>query len=386
MIKNISILGSTGSVGLQTLDLVSLHPDKFRVLGLAAGSNLKVLAQQIVNFSPELVSVKTEAEAKELAALLKNSSTQIVFGIAGAEQVASLAGVNTVVSAIVGAAGLLPTLAALKKGKTVALANKESMVIAGELMRKTASDGKATILPVDSEHSALFQCLEGQRREDVYKLILTASGGPFLKKPLNEFATITVAQALKHPNWNMGAKISIDSATMMNKGLEVMEARWLFDFAVDKIDVCIHPQSIVHSMVEYTDGAIIAQMGVPDMRGPIAYALSYPERIVTGAGRLNLFAEKELTFYAPDFERFPSLQLAFDVAKKGRTYPAVLNAANEIAVAAFLQEDIAFMQIPVLIDKTLQAHDPRNINELADILAVDRWAREYTQTLLKKVA
>jgi len=384
MSKKISILGSTGSIGLSTMDLVNRHPDKYDVIALAAGSNVDVLADQIKTLNPQLVSVKSEQDIKNLRSLIGSNSVEIMHGTKGAEEVASISDAEMVISAIVGAAGLLPTLKAIRTGKTIGLANKESMVIAGELMRGEASKNEVTILPVDSEHSALFQCLEGHRREDIRRLILTASGGPFLHKPAREFDQITLAQALKHPNWDMGAKITIDSATMMNKGLEVMEARWLFDITVDKIDICVHPQSIIHSMIEYIDGSVISQMGVPDMKVPIAYALSYPERIETGVPFLNLFEQKELTFFEPDFKKFPCLQIAYDVAKKGKTYPAVLNAANEEVVAAFLKETIPFISIPQYIDQTIQAHEAFELKGLDDILEADRWSREYTKNLLQK--
>ncbi|MBI2339743.1 MAG: 1-deoxy-D-xylulose-5-phosphate reductoisomerase [Deltaproteobacteria bacterium] len=379
MTKRISILGSTGSIGLSTVDLVLRHPDRFQVVGLAAGSNLKVLCGQIQKLKPKIVSVKSEGEAGELRNLVGRNTVEIVHGVEGASLVASHPEADMVISAIVGAAGLLPTLKAIQQGKTVGLANKESMVIAGELMRREAVKKNVTILPVDSEHSALFQCLEGQRREDVERLILTASGGPFLHKPASEFGQITVKEALNHPNWKMGAKITVDSATMMNKGLEVMEARWLFDLPVDKIDICVHPQSIVHSMVEYIDGSVMAQMGLPDMKVPIAYALSYPERIETGVPRLDLFQKRELTFYPPDFEKFTCLKTAYEVARRGKTSPAVLNAANEEAVAAFLADKIKFTDIPRLIDKTIQAHQPFEVKSLEDVLEADRWARERTK-------
>ena len=373
--KKISILGSTGSVGVSTIDLILRHPDRFEVVGLAAGSNIKELERQIQKLKPKVVSARSEATAKELRNLVGRNLVEIVHGVEGALQVAGMQDADMVISAIVGAAGLLPTLQAIQHGKTIGLANKESMVIAGELMRREASKKAVAILPVDSEHSALFQCLEGHRRADIKRLILTASGGPVLHKPMEEFDKISVSQALKHPNWSMGTKITIDSATMMNKGLEVMEARWLFDLPVDQIDICVHPQSIVHSMVEYIDGSVIAQMGVPDMKVPIAYALSYPERIETGVPSLNLFEKKELTFYPPDFEKFTCLKTAYDAAHKGRTYPAVLNAANEEAVAAFLGGKVKFTDIPRLIDKTIQAHQPFEVKSLEDVLEADRWAR-----------
>lgn len=382
MTKKISILGSTGSVGVSTLDVISRHPDRFEVVALSAGSNLDLLSKQIGEFHPRLVSVKTEDDAHRLKGFLADRSVEILYGKEGTVAVATVVQATMVVSAIVGAAGLLPTLSALQKGKTVGLANKESMVIAGELMRQTSSQTGAVLLPIDSEHSALFQCLQGNRREDLKRLILTASGGPFLHRPQSEFASITVEEALKHPNWSMGNKITIDSATMMNKGLEVMEARWLFDVMPDRISVLIHPQSIVHSLVEYRDGSVMAQLGLPDMRVPIAYALSYPERIESGAGSLDFFKWGRLDFLEPDFEKFPCLRLSCEVAQKGLTYPAVLNAANEIAVAAFLEKKISFVDIEKIIRKTVEAHQPRKVANLEDVLEADRWGRELaTQKL-----
>ncbi len=382
MIKNISILGSTGSIGVSTIDLVLRHPDKFRIVGLAAGSNLEVLSAQIRLLKPEIVSVQSASKVDELRSLLKDVKIEIVSGVEGACQVASFSKVDLVISAIVGAAGLLPTLRAIENGKTIALANKESMVIAGELMRQKANEHGVTILPVDSEHSALFQCLQGNRIEDVRRLILTASGGPFLHRPKEDFVNITRAEALRHPNWSMGQKITIDSATMMNKGLEVMEARWLFDLAIEKVDVCIHPQSIIHSMVEFKDGSVLSQMGVPDMKVPIAYALSFPERIETGVASLNLCEKKELTFFEPDFEKFRCLKIAYEVAKKGGTYPAVLNAANEIVVDSFLKNRLKFLEIPKIIEAVLEKHQSRAVNSLEDILEADRWARDVAQSLI----
>lgn len=382
-LKNISILGSTGSIGVSTLDIVARHPDRFKVCALAAGSNIELLARQIRIFSPEIVSVKSDEEALKLKKILGSFKVEIVHGIEGASLVATHNRVDIVVSAIVGAAGLIPTLAAIQKGIPIALANKESMVIAGELLRKEANRAGSIIIPVDSEHSALFQCLHGNRREDLKSLILTASGGPFLNKPVDEFKEITVADALKHPNWSMGDKITIDSATMMNKGLEVMEARWLFDVPLDIIRICVHPESIIHSMVEYVDGSVMAQMGVPDMKIPIAYALTYPERIETGARLLDLFEINHLRFLKPDFEKFKSLKLAYDVAHKGQTYPAVLNAANEISVWAFLKKKINFQEIFSVNDDTVNAHKPFPLMNLDDILQADGWAREYASKLIK---
>lgn len=384
--KTLSVLGSTGSIGLSTLDIVRRHPDSFKVLGLAAGSNVDVLKSQIEEFAPQLVSVKSEKEAIQLKEMIGDHDVEILYGTSGAIHVAGMDGVDMVVSAIVGAAGLLPTLEALKKGRCVGLANKESMVIAGELMNRVKVDHKATLLPIDSEHSALFQCLEGHDKQGINKLILTASGGPFFQKPAEDFRTITVEQALKHPNWDMGAKITIDSATMMNKGLEVMEARWLFDLTVDQIDICIHPQSIVHSMVEYRDGSVLAQMGWPDMRTPIAYALSYPERIESGVESLNLAKLGNLTFFEPDFQKFPNLKLAYDVGREGKTYPSVLNAANEIAVDAFLKKRIGFTDIHHCVKNALDVHQPQNIKDLEDVLEADEWARNITDDFIGRLS
>lgn len=386
MTKKITILGSTGSVGLSTLEIVRLHPDRFRVVGLVAGENVELLSRQVREFNPLVVSLKSAEGAKRLKTLLGAHPVEILSGDGASCSVACLEEADMVVSAIVGAAGLMPTLEAIRKAKVVGLANKESMVIAGELMRREADRSGTKVLPIDSEHSALFQCLEGHRREDVRKLILTASGGPFLHKPLEEFASITVEEALKHPNWDMGDKITIDSATMMNKGLEVMEARWLFDLPVTQIEVCVHPQSVVHSMVEYVDGSVMAQLGVPDMRVPIAYAMSYPERIETGAATLDLFKTRELNFYAPDLIKFPCLKTAFEVARLEKTYPAVLNASNEVAVDAFLKGYVGFNAIHDVVSKTLDTHRAYEVRELGDILEADRWARETTHQSIEKAA
>ena len=380
--KKISILGSTGSIGTSALDVIALHPDRFEVAGLAEGHDVALLATQIDKFKPRLVSVRDETSAKILCGLIKGKVPEIVWGIEGASKVASMPDVDTVVSAIVGAAGLRPTIEAIKAGKTIALANKETMVIAGELVTALARKHKAVILPVDSEHSAIHQSLSGHRMDDVSRIILTASGGPFLKVPVKDLERVTVADALKHPRWSMGAKITIDSATMMNKGLEVIEAHWLFAMPQEKIDVMIHPQSIVHSMVEYKDGCVIAQLGVPDMRAPIAYALSYPERVKTNVEKLDLMKVGQLTFEAPDRGKFPCIGLAFEVLKTGRSAPVVLNAANEIAVAAFLEGKISFVAIPRVVDAAMQHHTIKSCTTLDDILEVDRRARETTAAVI----
>lgn len=376
MTQKIAILGSTGSVGVSTLDVCRRHPDKFAVVALAAGRNVDVLRQQILEFKPQIVSVGSAEDAAALRAGVSDA-VRIVSGENGISEVAQHPEATLVVSAIVGAAGLKPTLQAIQSGKDIALANKESMVIAGEILSALADKKGIKILPVDSEHSAIFQCLQGSHVEDIDHLILTASGGPFLHLPVDQFKNITREQALKHPNWDMGAKITIDSATMMNKGLEVMEARWLFGLPVEKIRVVIHPQSIVHSMVEFVDGSVIAQMGEPDMRVPIAYALSYPRRVATGVPRLDLPVRRELTFFAPDTQKFRCLALAFDVARRGRSYAPVLNAANEIAVAAFLAGRIGFNRIAELVENCLESHKEHDLDSLDAVLAADQWARQF---------
>lgn len=380
--KSIAVLGSTGSVGVSTLDVCRRHPDRFRAVALAAGSNVEVLAAQAREFLPDVVSVKTPADLKRVQPLLP-AGVRAVCGEEGAVAVATHPEAETVVSAIVGAAGLTPTMRAIASGKTVALANKESMVIAGELMSRLAAEHGVRIVPVDSEHSAIFQCLNGEHADDVERLVLTASGGPFWNTPAADFPAITKAKALKHPNWDMGAKITIDSATMMNKGLEVIEAHYLFNVPVEKIRVVVHPQSVIHSMVEFRDGSVMAQMGEPDMRVPIAYALSYPRRIATGTKSLSLPDRRELTFFQPDPVKFACLKLAFDVACRGGSLAAVLNAANEVAVALFLNDRIRFVDIPAVVEKTLAAHGPFGIKSLEDVLGADAWARAAAMDFAK---
>lgn len=385
VVKNLAILGATGSIGQSTLAVVAEHPQEFRVLGLAAGRNVELLAGQIGQFQPGLVSVQDEEAAGRLRELLPSGNTlQILAGPQGAAAVATAAGVDLVVSAMVGAAGLEPTLSAIQAGIPVALANKETLVAAGSLVMAAAREKGVDLLPVDSEHSALMQALQGQRREDVKKLWLTASGGPFRAWPADRLARVTPAQALRHPNWNMGAKITIDSATMMNKALEVIEAAVLFGVPVDRIGVYIHPQSIIHSLVEFVDGSVIAQLGVPDMRLPIAYALTYPRRLPLSGPPLDLGQIAQLTFEEPDVERFPSLRLGYEAARTGGTMPAVLNAANEVAVAAFLEGRLPFLGIPRVVEETMGAHTPRPIQDLAHVLEVNRWAREYAQRLIEE--
>lgn len=376
MMKSLSILGSTGSIGLSTLDVVRRHPDHFSVAGLAEGHDVEALSRQIREFNPSIVSVRDEASAAQLRDMLDGNLPEICWGIDGAARVGEAEEADMVVSAIVGAAGLVPTVRAIKAGKDIALANKETLVVAGQLVSDLVRKHNVRLLPVDSEHSAIFQSLEGHRTEDIERIILTASGGPFRATPAEELLRVGPEQALKHPQWDMGAKITIDSATLMNKGLEVIEAHWLFGMPADRIGVVVHPQSIIHSMVEYIDGCVMAQLGAPDMRAPIAYALSFPERCESGIQKLDLTKVATLTFEEPDTERFPSLRLAFDALRAGGTYPAVLNAANEIAVASFLDRQIGFTDIPAIVEKTMDAHKPENTVDLDHYLAVDRWARE----------
>ena len=380
--KKIALLGSTGSIGVSTLALVREFPDRFKIHGMAAGRNLALLAKQIREFVPTCVAIKHEEDVPRLRRLLGNNKVELLHGEAGAATVAAAPEVDVVVAAIVGGAGLMPCLKGLLAGKDIALANKEALVMAGEIFLDAAKKKGVSLLPVDSEHSAIFQCLQGNQRSDVDKIILTASGGPFLRTPLHRLGKVTVTQALKHPNWKMGQKITIDSATMMNKGLEVIEARWEFDVDSSSIDVVIHPQSVIHSMVRYQDGAIIAQLGIPDMRIPIAYALSFPDRLKGSWRPLDLMQHKELNFLPVEKRRFPALALAYQALREGGTMPAVLNGANEVAVAAFLNGSIGFREIHRIIGKTMQRHARRHAKEIGEILEVDRWARQEAWSLI----
>ncbi len=380
-LKKIAILGSTGSVGRNTLDVISRFPERFKVVALAAGENIELLAKQAWKFKPFLVSCKNEVLAQKLAPLLPKG-VEIRSGKEGAISCATHPEAELVVSALVGAVGLLPTYEAIRAGKDIALANKETLVMAGPLVMEEVVRRKTKLLPVDSEHSAIFQALQAGRREDVSRLILTASGGPFRTRPKEEFPNISREEALKHPNWQMGAKITIDSATLMNKGLEVIEAHFLFGFPPEKIEVKIHPQSIIHSLVEFVDGSLIAHLGIPDMRIPIAYALSFPERLHLGLPRLDLIATSPLTFEEPDLEKFPCLALAYKALELGGTAPAVLNAANEVAVEAFLTHKLRFDLIPVLIEKTLQETEIKPLQRLEDVIDADIFARIKAQEIL----
>jgi len=381
--KTLALLGSTGSIGKNTLNVVRQFPERFKIKALTAKRSVQLLANQIQSFQPEMVAVYDEKASKELQSLLPAANNvKIMHGTEGYCAAASWDGVDMTVGAMVGAAGLEPVLAAIKAGKEIALANKETLVMAGALVTAAASEQGLRLLPIDSEHSAIFQCLQGHRRSDVDKILLTASGGPFLNLPAPEFERITPEQALKHPNWDMGAKITIDSATLMNKGLEVIEAKWLFELDVHQIEVIVHPQSIIHSMVAYCDGSILAQMGIPDMQEAIAYALSYPERVPLGLPLPDLNKLGQLTFQDPDIKKFPCLGLAFDACSAGGTLPVVLNAANEVAVEAFLLKKIGFTGIPKIIDAIMNVHNMIHDPDLETILDADEWARQEAQSLV----
>jgi len=374
--KKIIVLGSTGSIGTSTLDIVRKFPGEFQVVGLTAATKDVLLEDQIRIFKPKKVALSDPAAVARLRTRCAGLPTEILEGSTGVADVASMPEGELVISAIVGGAGLVPTLAAIRTGKHVALANKEPMVMAGQLMQDEAKKHRVRIFPVDSEHSAIFQSMEGHRREDIRRLVLTASGGPLWNMPKDQMQHVKPEQALQHPNWKMGAKITIDSATMMNKGLEVVEARWLFDMPAEQIEVLVHRESVIHSMVEYKDGSVIAQLGLPDMRTPISYAMKYPARVPLELPPLDLASIGKLTFFQPDHDRFPCLQLGYDALKIGGTMPAVLNAANEIAVAAYLQNGISFLDIAAIIRGTMDAHTLRQVHTLDDALEADRWARE----------
>jgi 1-deoxy-D-xylulose-5-phosphate reductoisomerase len=376
--KKLSILGSTGSIGQQTLEVVSLYPDQFEVVALAAGSNLALMEEQVRRFSPRLVSLETKDAADQLALRLKDHPVplQVEWGRQGLLAVATHPESNLILSAVVGAVGLPPTLEAIRAGKDIALANKEAMVMAGELIMGEAARKGVQILPVDSEHSAIFQCLEGRRKEDLRRVILTASGGPFRNLPSEQFSEITPERALNHPSWSMGRKITIDSSTLMNKGLEVIEAKWLFDLHIDQIDVLVHPQCVIHSMVEFVDGSVLAQLAITDMQVPILYALSYPHRLPSQRGALDFSKLSPLTFEELDVERFPCFAYACEAARVGGSMPAVLNAANEKAVSLFLKKKISYTAIPLLIRRALDSHKPGPVKDLEDILEIDRKVRQ----------
>lgn len=386
--RYITILGSTGSVGKNALDIVSHHRDQFKVVVLAARNNVGLIEKQIKSFSPEVVALADEGAARELQQRIGRryaSSLQILSGQDGITGAAAYKKSDFVLSAIVGAAGLVPTISAIRSGKTIGLANKEALVMAGSIIIEEAKKYGAKILPIDSEHSAIFQCIKGHRKSDVRRIILTASGGPFVGKSFGEMKDITPKDALKHPRWKMGKKITIDSATLMNKGFEVIEAHYLFGLPPHRIDVLIHPQSIVHSIVEFHDRSCIAQLSIPDMKGPIAYALAYPERLENVIEKLDLDNVESLTFKKPDNKCFPCLSYAYMAIEAGGTMPSVLNAANEVAVNAFLKGIIRFTEIPVIIKKTMDYHVKMFKAELDGVIEADRWARKKAEEVIRKL-
>ena len=389
--QNVTILGSTGTIGLQTLDVIARHANVYKIYALAANSNVDALLKQCLQFNPEIAVLLDEKAAVHLRTKLKSHQcqTEVISGMVGLEQVSSDTQVDIVMAAIVGAAGLRPAMAAARAGKRILLANKETLVMAGSLFMDAVKKGGATLLPIDSEHNAIFQAMPPAGSNylaasdidkiGIKKIILTASGGPFRKYSQEQLESVTPELALKHPNWVMGAKITIDSATLMNKGLEVIEAHWLFNAKPSQIEVVVHPQSIIHSMVEYIDGSILAQLGNPDMRTPIAYGLGYPNRIESGVASLNLLEIAKLEFEAPDVKRFPCLQLAYDALEAGGTAPAILNAVNELAVAAFLSKQIHFLDIPILIEKALNSLKIAPVSSLEQLITVDEAARNFAR-------
>jgi len=383
--KTISLLGSTGSIGRNVLAVIRKFPDRYRIAGLAAGGNIEELGRQAVEFEPLCISVASEESAAQLVKRVPGKlRDRICWGSEGNSRVATLAETDMTVSAVVGAVGLLPTIDAINAGKDIGLANKETLVMAGALVMDAVRRNGVRLLPIDSEHSAIFQALEAGGRQDGSRIILPASGGPFRDRNMEELQRVTKEQALVHPNWDMGRKISIDSATLMNKGLEVIEARWLFDVEPDQIGVVVHPQSIVHSLVEFIDGSVVAQLGIPDMRIPIAYALSYPERLSLGLSRLSLSQCGNLSFEKPDYERFPSLQLAFDALDDGGVKPAVLNAANEVAVEQFLAGRIRFLDIAGVVASTLERAGEGDELDLQAILAADTEGRRIAAEIIEE--
>ncbi|WP_101756614.1 1-deoxy-D-xylulose-5-phosphate reductoisomerase [Oceanicoccus sp. KOV_DT_Chl] len=395
VIQQITVLGSTGSIGVSTLDVIARHPDRYRVYALTANTRVDLILPQIQSCRPRFVVMRDESAAQQLADQLKvlgDSETQVLAGAAGLLQVSAAGAVDTVMAAIVGAAGLEPTMAAVDAGKKVLLANKESLVMAGHLFMQAVARSGATLLPIDSEHNAIFQCMparhqQGERHsleaDGVRRILLTGSGGPFRQTPLALLADMTPDQACAHPNWDMGRKISVDSATMMNKGLEFIEACWLFNTTPDKIDIVVHPQSVIHSMVEYNDGSVLAQLGNPDMRTPIAHALAFPERIDSGVAALDIIATARLDFEAPDYQRFPCLRLATEAVSAGGTAMTVLNAANEIAVDAFLEQRVRFTDIPVIIEHVLTGIPAIEPESLALVKEQDALARAMAQQFIR---
>jgi len=378
--KNIAILGSSGSIGKNSLEVIANFPDQFKVSYLTVNKNIDALYEQVQRFKPRGVVVLDECLASACKKRV-NGTTEVLVGEQGLEEIVQRDDVDVVISSLVGFAGLKPTIRAIKAKKKIALANKETLVVAGEIIMKLVKENGVTLIPVDSEHSAIFQCLVGESNSEIDKIILTASGGPFLSTTKDDLRSVTIQQALNHPNWKMGSKITIDSATLMNKGLEVIEAHWLFGLPADKIEVVIHPQSIIHSMVEFIDGSVKAQLGIPDMKIPIQYALTYPERALSKFVRIDFPKLKEMTFFEPDLDRFQCLQLAFDALHTGGTMPATLNAANEIAVERFLDGKISFLQIPETICRTMEHHISKFSPTLEDIIDADSSARTFAKSI-----
>ena len=382
--KKIGILGSTGSIGTQTLEIVSAYPDKLKVVVLAAGSNVSLMEKQMRTYKPEVVVMWSEEAAADLRSKTSDLSIPVLSGMEGLIEVSVWEGMDVLVTALVGMIGIRPTIAAIKAGKDIALANKETLVTAGHIIMPLAKEHNVSILPVDSEHSAIFQSMQGEKREQVSKILLTASGGPFRGKTLEDLKGMQVEDALKHPNWSMGRKITIDSATLVNKGLEVIEAKWLFDVTLDQIQVVVHPQSIIHSMVEYADGGIIAQLGAPDMKLPIQYALFYPDRLPVDGKRVNFYELGQMTFEAPDMETFRGLHLAYEASNIGGSMPTVFNAANEKAVSLFLDKKIGFLQIPELIERSMEMHSVIKNPNVDEILEAEKETYTYISNIVDR--
>ena len=382
MKKKITIFGSTGSIGESTLDIIKQNPDKYEVIGLTANKNYKKLLEQVNYFNPKVVSINDNDAYHKFTDLNNNKKLRILNGQNCHTEILDL-NTDLVVAAITGSAGLMPVVSALEKGLSIALANKESLVCSGSLVTSIAKKNNARILPVDSEHNAIYQVLDSKNKSKISRLILTASGGPFLNRDIKDLESISPEEAVKHPNWSMGKKISIDSATMMNKGLELIEACYLFDISHKNIDVIIHPESIIHSCVEYMDGSMLSQMGTPDMRTPISYTLAYPERIQTNVEKLDLCKIKQLNFFKPDLKKYPSLQLAYDSLEIGKSAPTILNAANEVAVESFLKQEIKFLSISKVVEKTLNKTSFCNINSIKDVIEIDKESRKLTSNIIK---
>ena len=382
MKKKITIFGSTGSIGQSTLDIIKHNPDKYEVIALTANKNYLKLLEQVDLFKPKIVSINDNASYKKFIDINVNKNLKVLNGSNSYEEVLDY-NTDLVMAAITGSAGLLPVVSALKKGLSIALANKESLVCSGSLVTSLAKSNNAKILPVDSEHNAIYQVLDSKNKSKISRLILTASGGPFFKKKIEELKHVSPREAIKHPNWSMGKKISIDSATMMNKGLELIEAFYLFGIHQNNIDVVIHPESIIHSCVEYMDGSMLAQMGTPDMRTPISFTLAYPERIKTNVQRLNLSEIKKLTFFEPDLNKYPCLQLAYNSLEIGKSAPTILNAANEVAVQKFLEKKIKFLSIAYVVEKTLNNSSICSINSIKDVIEIDKESRDLTNSIIK---